>query len=86
MEIGSELVSIPTRMAVRSDNGSLQNSVGAHFCLKSAQECRLMSSASTAELGKPICAFVVGMMVSCGFARIVVVDQIADLRLETVAN
>ena len=63
IKMGSELVSSPRRMTVRSDNGKLQNSVGVHLHLKSAQECGLMSSAFTAELIKLSCAIFLGGMV-----------------------
>ena len=76
MKSESELVSNLERMAVRSDNGRLQNSVGVHLRLKPAQDCGLMSSAFTVELVKPHCAFFGGMMISIvRFIRILFVDH-----------
>ena len=74
-KIGSELASNPRRIVVRSSQERLQNWVGVHLRLKSVQDCRLMSSAVVAELVKLIRAFLRGMVVLCGFIRIVVVDQ-----------
>ena len=75
MDIESELASNSRRMVVRSDFDSLQNSVGVHLRLKSAQDCSLVSSARTIELVKLIRAIFGGMMVSWEIIRIVVVEE-----------
>ena len=75
MHIESELTSNSRSMVVRSDFDSLQNSVGVHLRLKSAQDCSLVSSACTIELVKLIRAISGGVMVSWEIIRIVVIDE-----------
>ncbi len=87
MQTGSKLVSNPIRMAVRSSNDSLQNSVGVHLRLKSAQECGLVSSAFTAELVKTAFAFFFGgMMVSCASSELWLWTLDRCLRLGVVVH
>lgn len=86
MKSESELVSNLERMAVRSDNGRLQNSVGVHLRLKLAQDCGLMSSAFTVELVKPHCAFFGGMMISCGSSESCLLTMDMCLSLGAVAH
>lgn len=75
-KLESALVSNPSNLAVRSDNGSLQKSAGVHLRLKSAQDLGLLSSTFTAELIKtPLCLFLQWHDGSVCFIRIVVVDQ-----------
>ena len=70
MKIESELVSNPKRMAFRSDDDSLQNCVGVHLSLNSAQVWGVISSAFTADPVQARGAFFFGsMMVSCGLRK-----------------
>ena len=71
-------------MAVRSDDASLQNSVGVHLRLKSAQECGFGSSAFISDLAKFFRGFIFGgMMISCGSFRVVFVGQRNVSKLRT---
>lgn len=84
MKIGSGLASIPRRIVLRSRNDSLQNSVGVHLRLKSAQDCGLVFSTCTTKLFKLVRAFSRGILAEV--IRIVLLTKDTGLRRGAVAK
>lgn len=84
MKTGSGLASNPRSIVLRSRNDSLQNSVGVHLRLKSAQDCGLVFSACTTKLFKLVRAFFRGILAEV--IRIVLLTKDTGLRRGAVAK